>query len=688
MDWIIYLFVFLILLYIHWQRAALDPRDMAFLWVGVVMLAGTLIVQHQRKQWEGFAEEGGVGYQPISSEEDYSALIAKMTVYLTMFNKASFPQTGNKWINVAYDPKRPECKGIDNRLFTFENPPIFSTRTGIAFGSNRLYGPYSNELGISLQSTFTIFMCVKHGDFTAANNNEIELLKLYANSGNNNALALYVKANTVEIDNNVQKGQLMIKFVDNEEATPCLLTAGDTAFTFDRLNPSFFFVIKEVDKIRVAYMVGGSSVIRPLATITTKETIATFSNKELVINRFQNWKASMYAFGILNEAVSDSELTAIYSHVYAEYLKVTNDDYLGLVDNYNSILENLKKFTACPYDEAVCRACNTVTKWNDTSQVLSAPTECRTAISTFCKANPKHPMCKCWDTNSADYKTQTCTMYRQMFDPSKTIADSLRQDDLDQIKNKFNLIYAEECPKPQASTEGGKGGKATLQEPALLSNVYQDYDLAKLQIKGVSATGKTLNPYKLDKVYEKDDAVQDIPQATVPKQHEDDAPVDDKGTKGITNPYGSKTKGKADAKGKKSEEDDIPEEIRRYVVQSDKVTNPYLAKNQVSGLDMLKDPYRATTNDEIAAYIKSQKEASNQRNATQALLKQIIAKQPEDEEDIEYLLKPARRPVAAASGTSLQGAPVGSEASPAASAGAGASEGLLSRLLGVFLPKA
>jgi hypothetical protein len=96
-------------------------------------------------------------------------------------------------------------------------------------------------------------------------------------------------------------------------------------------------------------------------------------------------------------------------------------------------------------------------------------------------------------------------MYRQMFDPSKTIADSLRQDDLDQIKNKFNLIYAEECPKPQASAEGK--GKAYVQEPVLLSNVYQDYDLAKLQIKGVSVAGKTLNPYKLDKVYEKDEAV-------------------------------------------------------------------------------------------------------------------------------------------------------------------------------------
>jgi hypothetical protein len=136
-------------------------------------------------------------------------------------------------------------------------------------------------------------------------------------------------------------------------------------------------------------------------------------------------------------------------------------------------------------------------------------------------------------------------------------------------------------------------------------------------------------------------------------------------------------------------DEDIPEEIRRYVLQSDKVVNPYLGKNQASSLELLKDPYRVTTNDEIAAYVKAQKEAANQRNATKDLLKHIIAKQPQDEEDIDYLLKPpARRVAAASSGSSLMGAPVGSEAAASeASAAPAVSEGLLSRLVGVFLPK-
>lgn len=530
MQWMMVALVILVFTYLFCQRQRLSWQDKGLVGISALMLAATTWYQQRTRAWEGFVDDLGT-YQPVKMEENYGAVVPKMKVYLTMFHKDSFPQTGNKWLNVAYDPKRPECKSVINPHFTFENPPIFSVRGGVAFGSNRLYGPYSNELGISLQSTFTIFLCVRHGDFVEGNPKEVELLKLYANSGNNNGLALYIKADTVRVEDNVQKGQLMFKFVDDEEATPCLLNANDTAFTFDRLNPCFFFIIKEVDKIRIAYMIGGSNVIKTLAVVNTRETTATFSNKEMVINRFQNWKGTMYALGIMDEAIPDNEITSIYNHVYSEYLKVTNDDYVGLVSNYNSILDALKKFSQCPYDSTVCKSCDTITKWNDVSQLIQAPSACKAAITTYCKANPKHPLCKCWEPTSADYKTQSCVMYRQIFDPNSSLADGIKQEDLDKIKAKYNLINADECAKPSQDKS-----KACTTEDTLLKNQYMDYELDKLQIRG-NVVGKTVNPYKTQKVYELDAKVQDVGPAPLPSKGLVDPKAYQVSKEKVQNPY-------------------------------------------------------------------------------------------------------------------------------------------------------
>lgn len=595
MDWIVYLFVVLVLIYLYCHRKIMVRSEQALFAIALVMLVATNAYQ-KRMLTESFTDNE-LSYDLVNTEEDYSSLIGRMTVYLTLFTKASFPQIGNKWVNVAYDPKKPECIYSSAQYFTFEDPPIFSIRSGVSFGTNRLYGPYSNELGISLQSTFTIFMCVKHGQFSTDASKEVELLKLYANSNNNNALALYIRRNSVQIENNVQKAELLFRFTDSEDAVPCVLNSSDSAFVFDRLNPSFFFIIKEVDRIRIAYMIGGSSVIRTIAQLNIKETSATFSNKELVINRFQNWKGSMYSFGILNEAIPDNEIANIYNHVYSEYLKATNDDYLGLVNNYNSILENLRKFQQCPFDKTVCEACTTVTKWNDPTQIVSAPTECKAAINSYCSANSKHPMCKCWDPNSVDYKTQSCIMYRQIFDPNAKITSVIKQDELNELKQQFGLISAAECPKPTAkdvldASKGGESSASCSGPEGLLKNVYQDYELDKLQVK-INNKGTTSNPYKVEKVYDKDSAVQSEIDPKANPYARTTVPIDPSiSRRTVANPYSNlsssqritstvveapkeTTEKRVEPPSKEEVADDIPEEIRKYVLSSNKVSNPY-----------------------------------------------------------------------------------------------------------------
>lgn len=468
-------FIILVIMYMVANWNTLVYLDVVMIALGIAILGLTILKSNRPVEFFSQTQEPDFkNFQPISMEEDYATIIPKYSIYLTMFNKSSYPESGNEWINVAYKEPLEECKRVNNKKFMFENTPIFSKKGGIMMGTNRLFGPYSNNLNISLQSTFTIYFTCKHGDFVHNPGKEIELLKLYANSSDNNGLAFFIEGGSIAMNNNVQSGNLKFKFTDTDNTTTCLLNAADTSFTFDKINISMYFIVKDVDKIRILYMLGGSSVINQIALINIQETNSTFSNKELIINRFQNWKGSLYQLGVIPEAISDNNVSNIYKHSYSEYQKATNQDFLDLTNDYNAILDQLKNYTNCPYDQTVCSTCNTVTKWNDMNQVIASPIECKDAINTFCKINTKHPLCKCWDTTYSGYQTDSCKLYRNIYSPQGRIYDNITQDDLLYIKEKYNLLKLEDCPK---TTGGG------CVNEKLIKNTYTEYDFDKLKIK-------------------------------------------------------------------------------------------------------------------------------------------------------------------------------------------------------------
>jgi hypothetical protein len=453
-------------------------------------------------------------YEAVVFEENLKVLVPMCSVYITVFNTESYPESGQEWYNVAYK-KREDCSRLENKIFSFENIPIFSRKNGILLGTNRLYGPYSNMLNISLQSTFTIFLACKHGDFLENNTDEIELLKLYANSDDNNGISLFVQSKSVKLVNNIQTGNLLFKFVDSTQPTQCLLNKSDNNIVFDKTNLSFYFIVKEIDKIRILYMAGNQPTIKEIAILNIKETSATFSNKELIINRFSNWKGSIYSMGIINKDIPDSDVTAIQSHIYSEYLKATSDDYIELSNTYNEVIDYLKKFTKCPYDQTVCDACKTVTKWNDINQLLTSPPECRDAINQFCKSNSKHALCKCWDSSYFAYNSDTCKMYRKMFDTKKNHWDDLSQDDLNYVREKYKLIYESDCPKPVISN-------LNCVKDELTKNVYGEYDYQKMKVNPKNLDGlKSIN-YKVDSPYASE-------------------PIDESDKKSVTNYYGKRS---------------------------------------------------------------------------------------------------------------------------------------------------
>lgn len=493
--------VVFVIAYMFTHRLVISKPDLAILGIGAAMLVFTTYRAHKGLQKiEGYADATTKEFDimslaPIPAEEDYAKLIKSfpsVLVYLTAFNKASFPGAGVDWINVAARPKDKEECSARNKIFTFDNSPVFSKPAGLMLGSNRLYGPLSNELGISLQSTFTICFSCRHGDLVPDNEKEVEFLKLYANSSTNNGLALFVQAKSIKTNNSIQTGNLYFQFVDDAEPIKCLINPSDTSFAFDKLNMSMFFIVKDVDKVRVLYMVGESLAIKELAVINTKETVSTFSNKEMVINRFQNWKGGMYHVGIFPDALSDNSITDVYNHCYGEYKKANNADYIQLTSDYNSILDYMNKYTKCPYDDTVCKACGTVTNWTDLNQVMTAPASCRETIDQFCRANSKHVLCKCWDTTYAGYQSDSCKVYRNMFSGQARIFDNLTKDDITYIKERHGLITPEECPKPVIP-------KSSCVNESLKQNSYSDYEFDKIKIKPKFMDGSTTST--VDKPY-------------------------------------------------------------------------------------------------------------------------------------------------------------------------------------------
>lgn len=510
-DVFVILFVAFTCIYMYSVHMTLSKFDIVMLVIGLCVLLFTLYKFKSKKlltTTETYENNTAATppaldasrFSEIAFEEDLTVMVPICSVYITTFNKQSYPEEGQEWFNVAYKV-RDDCSKLENKKFTFEHLPMFTRMNGLLLATNRLFGPFSNLLNISLQNTFTIFMAVKHGDFLPSNQQEIEFLKLYANSNDNNGLSLFIENNSISVENNVQSGNLLFKFVDNAEPIKCVVNPQDTNIVFDKTNLSLYFIVKDIDKVRILYMSGNptTTTIREIARLTIQETSATFSNKELVINRFGNWKANIYNFGVINEAISDATVSSIHSHIASEYLKATSQEYLNLSNDYNDLLAYVRRFASCPYDQSVCSTCTTITQWNDATQVMTSPPDCKDAINRFCRANTKHALCRCWDNTYGAYNSEACILYRKMFDPNINLYDNLSQNDLNYIKQKYKLLYLEECPKQVAEKE-------TCTNTDLIKNTYREYDFEKMKVRPEklkhvsSSTFKVQSPYSDEKL--------------------------------------------------------------------------------------------------------------------------------------------------------------------------------------------
>ena len=421
---IIITFVLIVIVYVLTNKKQINTLDASLLLVSIVALSWKQmtykpIIEKYLEVPETLSTLLNT-LKPISDEEDFKPISKNLLMYYTTYNSISHTYGTKIWRNVIDTKATKSGKLQCNTSMYFDLLPSFSKIAGFTLGPNRLTGPYSNTLGINYRGQYSLMLIFKHGslrnDITASN--KIELIKLWANSPNNNGISLYLEPGTLDVVNNTQFGKLMFQYADYSPVH-CKISENDELLPIDSNVLCFLFIVKDDDKIKVNYMTEKSNTIITLAEFNVASTDITFSNKEILINRFKNWNANIFNFGIYKVALTDSTISNIYQHIKNMYLKTIDPNYKPIVDTYNETITKLNKYIQCPFDEKTCTACKDVVEWNDINQVMGSSIKCKKAISEFCKKNTSHSFCKCWNTKLPEYNSTNCKVLRSMFDNDK-----------------------------------------------------------------------------------------------------------------------------------------------------------------------------------------------------------------------------------------------------------------------------
>lgn len=437
------IFIILLIIYIIINYQLLPWTDVALFAASTSILVWQTLyfLYMKQKQNEPQIQEHYI--DSISTEEVISEIQTDLAVYLTTYNIKSYEeQSGKTWSNIASMKSDGNVADTNIASFTFAKDPIFSRNTGFYLGNNSITGPFCNTLNIKFHNTYSIILACKHGNLINANDeSDIELVKLYANSSNNNGLSLFIDGTSLTNNNNIQQGSLMVQYADMEPVK-CLYNPNDTLIALDKGILTFYIIIKDIDRLRILTMNEKANTIHEIASIVIPNSDITFSNKEFMINRFSNWNTNIISLGIYKINISNEMMSNYYKHTINNYVTTLDPSYNNAIEKYNTVATQLTNIISCPFDKATCDKCVDVKKWYGNQDVLNASNDCKKMINTFCINNPTHPNCSCWDPTNAIFSNATCKSYRMIFSGDNSgiktdIINGLSDSDIEYIKEKY-----------------------------------------------------------------------------------------------------------------------------------------------------------------------------------------------------------------------------------------------------------
>lgn len=407
-NFTVILFIVLLTTYVIVFRYTQHTMDSALLLLAASALTWSYI-KTQYFTFEGFANNA-----TTFLTENYSSISKGLVQYFSVFDKRSYIDGQKEWKNII------KIKGFNcDTSMTLTKVPKYFVQTGIELGENAMIGPLSNTMNIKFGSPFTIcFAATMKQLVSTSNKNMIEIFKMYANSPNNNGLHLYIPVDSIDTTNGNNSASLYFQFADQQPVL-CKLSKQDNKINFPQNTLLFFVIVRQANSVRVLLINERTDKIEEIASLNFESSDITFSNKELVLNRFGNWNANLFNIAYYNDALNDIRLTSFYMYIKDLYTKYNNPAYLDAVQKY---LDSLKAYTAlktCPFPDSVCDQCKSVDDWSNFTSVVNAPLTCKQAIAKYCSSNPTHPFCECWNKTSSKYTSTTCVLLRALYNNNK-----------------------------------------------------------------------------------------------------------------------------------------------------------------------------------------------------------------------------------------------------------------------------
>lgn len=435
--------------------------DLIIIFFSIVMILYALYTIYNNN----FVEKFDQNATSTIEDEDISQFVNGLTIYVSSISKKSYPSPTRTWYNISKFFENGTCSSVRtaDTNFNFSYIPAYESSNGFLLGNNMLVGPMCHQLGITANDSFSIVFTFKLTEFVAEPENDLEIIKLFANTENNKGLVLYIPKQ-YSINNELITCKMILEYANLsfQLDIPVL----NTSYTYMMAIVKQNFNIKVMIYPDITDLAINSSVKHiALNTPIDKNIDVLLSNKELVVNRNKNLPINLYNILFYNKGITDITLNEIYIHIQ-KYLHQANQ----IIINFNKQIEDLRNqienAKRCSYDDATCKLCSSVSNWNDMVDIVTKATpECLNAVNQFCKNNPKHPKCVCWDAQNNLSTTDSCKAYVSLF--SKDV-------NIEKIKADYNL-----CPCGSGSQTNDT---PVIPQPKLMNNAYDVKGKSDIQL--------------------------------------------------------------------------------------------------------------------------------------------------------------------------------------------------------------
>ncbi len=363
---------------------------------------------------------------------------APLSFYFTVYDMKSYPSAGSRaWFDIA--KRKNDLELMFARVPSITNLEV---ENGLYMGDNSAIGPFTSDLGIN-SGAFTIFMMVRIQDLVA-DSTPIDILKLYGNTQDNNALTL--RLSEVSRANVIQTAKISIKIGGSPNWFYAKIN-NNTNIPFDSQVTYFFAIVCQQSNVEL-FM--SSSLDHHMRTIMKYELNSTISlsNRAMELNPSKNFNAFFKTFGGYDAALQPGELDKVSAHMFMEEKK-QDKVYMQEKERAAIMESKMNALRKCPYDATTCSKCEDIKDWSTPRALMDADTKCLSEINRFCTKNPYHELCGCWNKMDKNYDSKKCqNLVRYLTNAEYYDLKDLDSSSLDTVKKLYKL---QDVPPPTSA---------------------------------------------------------------------------------------------------------------------------------------------------------------------------------------------------------------------------------------------